>query len=81
MYGPQTGGPYVPIIGTFAWPHQPRCCAPRTEPATREELPKRWIDLLLHLDEQERRQSKVSPSASKTRTGAPEGPAAGGKDL
>jgi len=50
------------------------------EPATREELPKRWIDLLLHLDEQERRQSKVSPPASKTRTGELEGPAAGGKD-
>ena len=51
------------------------------EPVTREELPKRWIDLLLHLDERERRQSKVSPSASKTRTGAPEAPAPGDKDV
>ena len=52
-----------------------------TEPATREELPKRWIDLLLHLDEQERRQSKVPLSVSKTRTGASEAPAPGGKDV
>ena len=53
----------------------------RNEYAAREEVPQRWVDLLLHLDEQERRQSKVPPSASKTRTGAPEAPAPGGKDV
>ena len=53
----------------------------RNEYAAREEVPQRWVDLLLHLDEQERRQSKVPLSVSKTRTGAPDGPAAGGKDL
>ena len=34
----------------------------RNEHLTRETMPKRWIDLLLHLDEQERRQSGQAPS-------------------
>ena len=51
------------------------------EPFTGQALPKRWGDLLHHLDEQERLQSRAAPSASGIHTGGSEGPALGRKDF
>ena len=53
----------------------------RNEHLTREPMPKRWVDLLHHLDEQERRQSISPPSASVAHTGESGEPARGRKDF
>ena len=60
---PQTGSPSPEtVLGRIA-----KVLRAQSEHVTHEELPKRWIDLLLHLDEQERRQVRASQHNSQTR--------------
>ena len=61
---PQTGGRRMSPLPKSLLGRLGKAWRSRNEHMTREALPKRWIDLLHHLDEQERRQSRPSPSAS-----------------
>ncbi len=68
---PQTGSPSPEtVLGRIA-----KVLRAQSEHVTHEELPKRWIDLLLHLDEQERRQVRASQHGLQTRMRESDDPA------
>ena len=68
---PQTGSPSPEtVLGRIA-----KVLRAQSEHVTHEELPKRWIDLLLHLDEQERRQVRASQHDLQTRMRESDDPA------
>ena len=74
--GPQTGGRMPPLSQSLLI-RLGKTLRARNEPITAEALPKRWVDLLHHLDEQEQQQQ--SSAARRVHTG--EGGSTGEKDL